>query len=553
MKLEPFRFRLSLCLAFLVVIVGAQAQSDKARQESLDAQRQEDAQEYFNKWLKEDVVYIISPEEKGLFENLTTADEKEQFIEQFWRRRDPDLTTSINEFKEEHYRRISWANERFTSAIPGWKTDRGRVYIIHGAPQELEAHPTGGAYTRPLHEGGGTTGAYPFEIWRYRRLEGVGTDIELLFVDPTFSEEYRLAMRPEEKDAFLNVGGGDTRAEEMGLVDKSQRPYFRPGNMAAYRDYPMQFLRAQDMPFQRYETYTFVQRPPQIKYPDLKELINVNVTYSTLPFSVRADYFRLNDRQVLVPISLEFQNRDLTFQNATGTYVAKIGIYGILSDMSNRVVMEFEDDVIASYAPENLDQGRLLRSMYQKTLPLDLRQRYKLDVVVKDINGNKVGVSRYAVIPPRFEEEGISVSSLILSDQVRWLKEIPTEDQMFVLGDIWIIPILDKTFSGTKPLGVYLQVYGTSFDQATLEPELKVTYRILKDNDPVVEIVDQAGETVIYFSNRRVVLVRGMPVEDLIPGEYRLEVVIEDELSGQRVTAADTFKIKNETEMASSR
>jgi hypothetical protein len=312
----------------------------------------------------------------------------------------------------------------------------------------------------------------------------------------------------------------------------------------------MQFLRAQDMPFQRYETYTFVQRAPKLKYPDLKELVNVNVAYTELPFSVRADYFRLNDRQVLVPISLEFQNKDLTFFNSTGAFVAKIGIYGVLSDMSNRVVTEFDDDVIASYSPENLDRGRLLRSMYQKILPLDPRQRYKLDVVVKDINGNKVGANTFPVIPPQFDETGMSASSMILSDQVRWLQEIPKDDQMFVLGDIWIIPILDKTFSGKKPIGVYLQVYGTSFDQATQEPELKVTYRVLKGDETVYEIVDREGETVIYFSSRRVVLVRGLPVEDLLPGKYRVKVEVEDQLSGNRITKEDSFVIEGETAMA---
>jgi len=92
---------------------------------------QEEARDYYRKWLDEDVVYIITDEEREIFENLATEEEREQFIEQFWFRRDPDPTTSENEYKEEHYRRIAYANEHFRSGFPGWMTDRGRIYILH--------------------------------------------------------------------------------------------------------------------------------------------------------------------------------------------------------------------------------------------------------------------------------------------------------------------------------------------------------------------------------------------------------------------------------------
>jgi GWxTD domain-containing protein len=155
----------------------------------------------YRKWLNEEVVYIITDEEKKAFRALATDEEREQFIEQFWLRRDPTPDTEENEFREEHYRRIAYANERFASGIPGWKTDRGRIYIEYGPADEVESHPSGGTYERPFEEGGGTTSTYPFEKWRYRYLEGIGSDINIEFVDADSSGEFRMTTDPSQKDA----------------------------------------------------------------------------------------------------------------------------------------------------------------------------------------------------------------------------------------------------------------------------------------------------------------------------------------------------------------
>ena len=190
------------------------AKSDKELRKELDSQ--------YRKWLDEDVVYIISPEERSAFLHLATNEEREQFIEQFWQRRNPDPDSADNTFKEEHYRRIAYVNEHFSSGIPGWKTDRGRIYIMWGPADEIESHPSGGSYERPAEEGGGETSTYPFEDWRYRYLEGIGENVILEFVDPTMSGEYHLTMDPSEKDALLMVpGAGLTQMESMGLASKT--------------------------------------------------------------------------------------------------------------------------------------------------------------------------------------------------------------------------------------------------------------------------------------------------------------------------------------------
>ncbi len=527
---------LSLLIA-VAPLLAAQRQGRGDR----DVQREE-ALDYFEKWLKEDVVYIISPDERAVFESLTTEEEKEQFIEQFWFRRDPDPRTTTNEFKEEHYRRIAYANEWFFSAIPGWRTDRGRIYIIHGPPAEIESRPSGGTYHRPIHEGGGTTGTFPFEIWRYRHIEGLGSDIEIEFVDPTMTGEFRIARHADEKDAFLFVpGAGLTLAEEMGLAEKKDRPFFSPGFR---EEYPLMFRRHQDNPFQRYETITFIQRPPELKYHDLKELVEVNVSFdSPLPFTTRHDYFRLNEEQVLVPVTLELENKNLTFQDEGGRHRARVAIYGIVTSITNRIITEFEDDVAVDFTPDSLERGLRGRSLYQKILPVERRMRYRLDLVVKDLNSGKVGVLRKAIIPPAFSGEELTASQLLLSDFIRMLDEIPKDNEMFVLGDVWIRPSLNRTFPAAGRLGVYLQLYNAGVDQTTFAPELEVRYSVKRGTETVFEEVDDTGEFIQYFSGQRVVLINAVPLEDLAPGDYRMEVAVRDRIRDTEVVVDDAFQI----------
>src|SRR5215212_6793884 len=223
----------------------------------------------YKDWLDKDVTYIITDEERKAFKKLATDDERERFIEEFWRRRDPDPDTDENEFKEEYYERIAYANEHFSSGIPGWKTDRGRIWIMYGKPDERETHPMGGPYSRMPWEGGGDTTTYPFERWFYRYIAGVGSGIELEFVDPTGTGEYRLTTNPNDKDALLYVpGAGQTLSEQLGLESRSDRiGGFNSSN----------YQRSQDNPFSKMILMADLNRPPQVKFSDLADAVNRGV------------------------------------------------------------------------------------------------------------------------------------------------------------------------------------------------------------------------------------------------------------------------------------
>lgn len=494
--------------------------------------------EYFKNWVEQDVIYIISEEEEQVFQRLTTAEEREFFIEQFWLRRDTDPRTATNDFKEEHYRRIAYANENFSSGIPGWQTDRGRIYIIHGPPRAIESHPSGGSYRRHSQEGGGGTSTYPFEVWRYGHLEGLGTHIAVEFVDPTMSGEYRMAMTPEEKDALLLVpGAGLTAAESIGLTAKVDRPFFLPGNTNS----PFRANLLRDNPFERYELYTKIQRPATLGYKDLKNEIGVGVTYDDLPFTYRIDYFKLNDSTTIIPVTIEVANRYLDFNVNTAARSARLVLYGRITSLGNRIVEEFDTDLVLSYS------GQERRSTFQQVLVLERRGRYKLDLVLKDTTSGKIGVRRAVVVPENIIE-GLSVSSLFLSDTVTQLVEVPDNNTMFVLGDLLIRPSLRKVFLVGVPMQIYFQAYGVKFDQSTASPSLHVLYRVSKEGQIVDEYVDELGTSIQFFSDQRVVLLHPIATSNLSPGRYQIAIVLRDKVSNKKISIFDQFDIRVATD-----
>src|ERR1700721_2227496 len=206
----------------------------------------------YKKWLNEDVVWIISDEERAAFKQLSNDEERDNFIEAFWQRRDPTPDTEENEYKEEHYRRIAYSNEPFAAGVPGWKTDRGRMYIVYGKGDEVDSNPPGGPTERPMEEGGGETSTFPFEDWRYRYLEGIGQEVIIEFVDTCMCGDYHMTIDRSEKDALKHTpGAGQTLYEQMGMAKQADR--FSGGGLEQLGKGPMS-EQQQSKQFDRLDT-----------------------------------------------------------------------------------------------------------------------------------------------------------------------------------------------------------------------------------------------------------------------------------------------------------
>jgi GWxTD domain-containing protein len=492
----------------------------------------------YTTWLTEEVPYIITKEESDAFLHLTTNEEREQFIEEFWRRRNPDPDSPENTFREEHYRRIAYANEHFSSGTPGWKTDRGHMYILWGPPDEIESHPAGGTYDRPPEQGGGSTTTYPWELWRYRHMEGIGENIELEFVDPSGSGEYHLTMDPGEKDALAKVpGAGLSTCEQLGLCSKAQRFTNTNGTTLPA---PLGGFSASMDEFENFDRYFKVQRPPE-HLKDLSAMVTSRIVRNQIHMDYRFDFLRVTHDSVLVPITLQVANRDLSFKVKDGVQSAVLNLYGRITTLSGRVVDTFEQ-VISTDLPDSLFQSsRNLSSIYQRSVPLR-SGLYRLDVVLKDAQSGNVGVIDAALRVPLYEEESLDASSLILADQIRPVPTTQVGQGPFVLGSYKVRPRVNLEFSSTDKMGIFLQLYNLKLDPESHKSNVSVSYRIIKDHEQVWKQEESSEQ--LQQSREQITLERNLPLSALAPGHYSLEVYVLDLLTNQTVARTADFTVK---------
>ena len=497
----------------------------------------------YRTWLEEDVVYIITPDERNAFLQIETNEEREQFIEQFWLRRSSNPDLPDNDFKEEHYRRIAYANEHFASGIPGWKTDRGRIYIIWGKPDEIESHPSGGTYDRPMEEGGGSTTTYPWETWRYRYLEGIQENVILEFVDPSGSGEYHLTMDPSEKDALTHVpGAGLSMLESMGMATKASRfsrtdgttlPTALGGTPASLNE------------FTRLELYAKVQRPPEVKYKDLEAIVTSRMVRDQLRFTYRTDFLKVTSDTVLVPVTIQVPNNQLQFKAKEGVHSAELNIFGRVSTLTGRVVQTFEDSVMKDY-PDSLFQASVKQmSIYQKSLPLR-PGLYRLDLVVKDVDSGNVGAVNTRLAVPRYDEEKLEASSLILADQIEHVPAKQVGTGQFVLGSSKVRPRLDADFTTADKLGIYWQIYNLKPDEKTHKSSAAFTYTVRKGDQQIMQFKETSED--MKQTGDQVTIERLLPLATLAPGKYTLEVSATDKLAQATISKSADFSIKNPTE-----
>ena len=522
--------------------------NEKQRKKNQRALKQELSKPY-KKWLDEDVVYIITDEERAAFRQLSNDEERDNFIEAFWQRRDPTPDTEENEYKEEHYQRIAYANEHFAAGVPGWKTDRGRIYIVFGKADEVESHPSGGTYERPMEEGGGETSTFPFEDWRYRYIDGIGQEVIIEFVDTCMCGEYHMTMDRSEKDALLMTpNAGLTLYEQMGMANKSQR---FSGNGLERLGAGPNSASLQTKEFDRLEQFAKLQAAPKVKFTDLEEAVNSKVILNPMPFDVRTDFVKVTSDTVLVPVTIQMRNRDITFVNKEGVQRGTVNIFARLSTLTGKIVQTFEDTVQVDVPAELLPRTAENASVYWKALPLR-PGRYKLNIAVKDVNGDRKGVWSRSVVVPEFSDDKLATSTLIVADD---MEPVPTKaigTGMFVIGTTKVRPrvapangkpALFKKDKDQK-LNFWMQVYNLGVDEKTHKPSATFEYNItnLATNKSVI----QKTETTDTMGNigEQVTLQKSIVAANLQPGTYKIEIKVNDNISKQTIDPSAVFSLE---------
>ena len=519
--------------------------SDKRKQQNAKSLKHELKGEY-KKWLDEDVRWIISDEERKAFMQLSNDEERDKFIESFWDRRNPNPDSEDNEFKDEHYRRIEYANEHFAAGVQGWRTDRGRIYIVYGPPDEIESHPSGGQYMRPTDEGGGETSTYPFEDWRYRHIDGIGDEVIIEFVDTCMCGEYHMTIDRGEKDALKEVpNAGLTLYESMGMSTKADR--FNGGLESLGTGPDTATLQAKE--FDRLSQYAKLNSAPPIKFKDLAEEVGHHIEYNPMPFDVHTDFVKITSDTALVPVTVQISNRDITFNNKDGVEHGVVNIFGRLTTLGGKVAQTFEDTVEADIPAELLPREASGFKIYSKAVPLR-SGRYKLDVVVKDVNGDRMGTMSRGIVVPEYSDDKLSNSSLIVADDV---EPVPTTDVgsgMFVIGTTKVRPRVAPSdgkpavFKRGQRVNFWMQVYNLGVDEKTHKPSATFEYDIVNatTNKAVVHTVDSSEK--MGNVGEQITLQKAIASSALDPGVYRIQIKVSDNISKQTVDPSATFAVE---------
>jgi len=534
---------------------GAQPQGDPLKRPMTEKQKKanskalkQELSSTYKKWLNEDVRWIITPEELTAFKQLSNDEERDAFIEQFWLRRDPTPDTEENEYKEEHYRRIAYANEHFASGIPGWRTDRGRIYIMYGPADEIDSHPSGGNYVRPIEEGGGETSTYPFEDWRYRYIEGVGQEVIMEFVDVCMCNDYHLTIDPNEKDALLNTpNAGLTLYEQMGMAQKSQR--ITNAGTGAPNPGPESGMNGNSA-FSKLDLLAKINSPPKVKFKDLEEVVSHKINVNLMPFEVMTDFVKVTNDTVLVPVTIQVKNKDVTFVSKDGIQRGTVNIFGRVTGLTGKIAQTFEDTVQVDVPNDLLEKTVERSSLYWKAIPLR-PGRYRFDVVVKDVNGDRVGTWSRGIQVPEFNEDKLASSSLILADHMEKVPSKNVGSGSFVIGGTkFAYPHLDSpdgkppSFKRDQRMNLWMQVYNLQADGKTKKPSANIEYEIVNvaSNQPVLH----ASESTDTMGNvgDQLTLEKSLALTSFQPGVYRLTVKVADNVSKQQIAPSVRFAVE---------
>jgi len=469
--------------------------------------------EALSDWIKGEVRYLITEEERAVYGKLTTAEEREQFIEEFWRRRDPNPATPDNEFREEFYRRIAYANENFRAGGPGWMTERGRIYVLYGPPDRRDARPMGGRYQKPANMGGDTVTTYPFEIWEYDYIPGIGNDLTIEFVDRTGTGMYVLTTDSNQKDVF----------------------YWRRGEMPQQRVW----ARAKEMPFERMRVWSRFQAPPPLQFAKLREEVKTAISYNALPFEVSTAFVRISADSYGVPLSIAIANDKLQYLGKDGIYQSELQLYVAVANLNGATVYQVDEGFQKRSSGEPLAQLLKRRTYHQRIIPLP-PGRYRMQIVLKDVNADKVGIQETTIWIPQVSDTGLNTSSLIYADIIQPAPE-GSRGEEFVLGPLMVVPNIKAAFDRRHRLGLYVEVYDLELDQATQKQAVEIGYALEGPDGKVVQIGNEFESRI--EEGRSLAVAKGIPLEDFAPGKYRVLVRISDVLSQRTCTLEGQVEI----------
>jgi GWxTD domain-containing protein len=448
----------------------------------------------YRTWLADDVRWIIRPEEQAAFRQLQNDEERDNFVEQFWTRRDPTPDTEENEYKDEHYRRLFYANEQFGEKVAGRLTDRGRAYARYGRPDSRESFNA-------------ADGA-PIERWRYRYIEGIGQEQILEFRDECYCGD------------FKQVSGPSAPPGESGIAHGP---------------------RTDQPPLPRSQLY----KPPSVRFKDLEGIVSHHIEMKLVPFGVRVDFANVTPFTDLVPVTISFNNRDLNWREENDKATMQVNIFGRLTTLTGRIAQTFEASVTDSVSVIQLPESYHRTHDYWKVLALR-PGRYRLDLVVHDVNADKIGTWSRGIVVPGFPIDEFAASPVIMASALATPKKV---FESFVLGNSTIHPRVAAgddnfpVFRADEKIYLWFQIYGLATDAKGNHASALVEYTLVKQekkSPAPLKLSDLEGTA----AGSQITVRKEVPLWGFEPGDYRLTIRTEDRTTHANVTQSALFRVQ---------
>src|SRR5258708_9911374 len=274
--------------------------------------------------------------------------------------------------------------------------------------------------------------------------------------------------------------------------------------------------------FTRLEQFAKIQQSPPVKFKDLEALVTSRIVRDQVHFAWRTDYLKVTNDTVLVPVTVQVPNSQLSFSSKDGVHSATLNVFGRVSTLTGRVVQTFEEAVSRDFPDSLFQQSVKLQSIYQKAVPLR-PGLYRLDLVIKDVHSGNVGVVNSRLQVPRYEDEKLEASSLILADQIEHVPAKQIGAGQFVLGSSKVRPRLEGDFTTADRLGIYLQIYNLKPDDKTHKSSGTFQFTVKKGDQIVPGMQFTLTTEEMKQTADHVTIARLLPLLSLTPCNYKLE------------------------------
>jgi len=284
---------------------------------------------------------------------------------------------------------------------------------------------------------------------------------------------------------------------------------------------------------------------PPVKFKSLEELVTARIVRNQLPFDYGFSFLKITSDTVMVPITVQLDNRSMSFEEKDGVHLGTLNLYARISTIGGRVVQVFEDTIHDDFPDTLFQQYLTKKSIYGKTIPLR-PGLYRLDIVLKDTHSGNTGVVSTNLKVPQYDAEKMDASTLILADSIEKVPARQIGIGQFVLGDVKVRPALHQEFTAESKMGIYFQIYNLKLDPATNKSNVDAHIRITTaKGDQVILDLHQGSDEFKQFGDQLTIETQTtLHQADFAPGKYKLEITINDKVGNQTLTRSQEFTVK---------